>query len=431
MTKRAARYIRQSKTDDDGVDRQDERTAALVTARGWVDVGTYVDNEVSASKARGAGTAWARMLADADAGLIDVVVAVDLDRLLRTTRDLNVLIDHGLAAVTLDGEIDLATADGEFRASMLASIARFEVRRKGERQSRANVTRATNGGVPKGVRLTGYTTDGELVESEAERIRGWFAGFLAGETLRTMARNSGVNPTSIRTALTNPRYAGRRVYKGEVVGAGKWVPIVSGDEFDVVNRRLADPRRVTNRTGSTARSALGTSLFRCGDCGETQTVRTAGGGGRRYMCPRCKMSRTMDRVDDLVLRTLHARLIQADSLDTLTPRLDGTALHVEAEALRERRAGIASLIGDGLMSAIDARPQLEKLREQIDAVERKLDAATTPAIRLTPEELNDNLAGLSLDRRRALIASLLTVTLLRQPVGRRGFDPQSVLIDWV
>ena len=67
---------------------------ALVQARGWVDAGTYVDSDVSASKDRGEGTGWHRLLADARAGKIDAVVAVDLDRLLRSTRDLNTLIDH-------------------------------------------------------------------------------------------------------------------------------------------------------------------------------------------------------------------------------------------------------------------------------------------------------------------------------------------------
>lgn len=149
MTKRAALYLRQSKSDDEGIERQTERTAALATARGWHVADTFVDNDVSASKTRGKDTAWGRMLAASDE--LDVVIGVDLDRVVRSTRDLNTLIDHGLALVTLDGEIDLTTADGEFRASMLASIARFEVRRKGERQTRANSQRAAKGGVPKGV----------------------------------------------------------------------------------------------------------------------------------------------------------------------------------------------------------------------------------------------------------------------------------------
>lgn len=132
----AALYLRQSKGDDEGIDRQRERTTALASARGWDVAEIYVDNDVSESKSRSTANAWGRMLQAADR--IDVVVAVDLDRIARSTRDLNTLIDHGLALVTVDGEIDLSTADGEFRATMLASIARFEVRRKGERQRRAS-----------------------------------------------------------------------------------------------------------------------------------------------------------------------------------------------------------------------------------------------------------------------------------------------------
>lgn len=112
------------------------------------------------------------MLAASDQ--LDVVIGVDLDRVVRSTRDLNTLIDHGLALVTLDGEIDLTTADGEFRASMLAAIARFEVRRNGERQTRPTrsaLRAAKDGGVPKGVRLKGYTTDGRIVPQEATTVR--------------------------------------------------------------------------------------------------------------------------------------------------------------------------------------------------------------------------------------------------------------------
>ena len=35
---------------------------------------------------------------------------------------------------------------------------------------------------------------------------------------------------------------------GEIVGEGEWEPIVSGELFDSVGRRLADPARKTNRT---------------------------------------------------------------------------------------------------------------------------------------------------------------------------------------
>lgn len=427
MPKRAALYLRQSKSDDEGIERQTERTTALATARGWAVSGTFIDDDVTASKPRGPHTAWGQMLAASDE--LDVVIGVDLDRVVRSTRDLNTLIDHGLSLVTLDGEIDLTTADGEFRASMLAAIARFEVRRKGERQTRANAQRAAKGGVPKGVRLTGYTTDGDLLPGEAAVVRALFDGFATGLTLRTLSREHGLTPSTIRTILTNPRYAGRRVYKGEVVGAGTWEPIVSGELFDSVNRSLADPARKTNRTGSTARKHLGTSLFRCGECREHPTVRTAGSGGR-YSCPQCHLVRTMAPIDDVVLRLAEARLTQPDALAALTPDVDIDPLRAEHTTLTERKADLAGLVADGTMSRADVKEAVERLNLRLAEIDRLLDTAGSPVALLTEEEQRAGLAALNQDRQRALIDALMTVELLRAPRGRKGFDPDTVRVTW-
>lgn len=427
MTKRAALYLRQSKSDDEGIERQTERTSALATARGWTVAESFIDNDVSASKPRGPGTAWGQMLAAADG--LDVVIGVDLDRVVRSTRDLNTLIDHGLALVTLDGEIDLTTADGEFRASMLAAIARFEVRRKGERQTRANAQRAAKGGVPKGTRLTGYTTDGEVVHDEAVTVRALFEGFSTGLTLRTLSRDHDLTPSTVRTILMNPRYAGRRVYKGEVVGVGEWEAIVPGELFDSVARRLADPARKTNRTGSTARKHLGTSLFRCGECADHPTLRTAGSGGR-YACIKCHLVRTMAPVDDFVLRLAEARLTQPDALAALTPDVDTDPLRDEHATLTERKATLAGLVADGTMTRDDVREAVERLNVRLAEIDRVLDSAGSPVALLTEEEQRSGLAALNLDRQRALIDTLMTVDLLRAPRGRRGFDPDSVVVAW-
>ena len=449
MTKRAALYLRQSKSDQtgNGPERQLERTRQLADLRGWTVAGTYLDDGVSASKARGAGTAWDRMLKDAKAGMIDVVIGVDLDRLLRSTRDLNTLIDAKLQVVTIDGEIDLSTADGEFRATMLAGIAKFEVRRKGERQTRANAQRAAKGGVPKGARLKGYTTDGQIVHKEAETVRALFDGFSIGLTLRTLGRQHApvpyvaMPPSTVRTILTNPRYAGRRVYKGETVGKGGWEAIVPEDLFDNVAIRLADPARKSNRTGSTARTHLGTSLFRCGECAmalsvkagvptDGPTLRTAGSGGR-YWCPACGMVRTMAPVDDFVLRLAEARLAQPEALAALTPNVDTDPLREEHATLRERKATLANLVADGAMSKDDVKDAAKRLNARLVEIEHTLQAADSPVVLLT-EFLNlmEGLHAMNLDQQRALINTLMTVHLLRAPRGRKGFDPATVLISW-
>ena len=66
--RRAALYVRQSKEDRNGIERQLPRVTGLANLRGWTIVDVYQDDDVTASKSRAVGTDWARMLADAAAG---------------------------------------------------------------------------------------------------------------------------------------------------------------------------------------------------------------------------------------------------------------------------------------------------------------------------------------------------------------------------
>jgi site-specific DNA recombinase len=203
-TRRVALYARQSKADPDGIDRQLPRLRKEAEERGWAIVGEYVDDGLSASKSRGPSSSWHRMLLDAEAGKIDTVLAVDLDSLLRTLQDLLVLIEHKLMARTIDGEIDITTADGEFRATILAAIARFEVRRKGERQSRAQAQRAAQGRAPKGQRPLGYAVNGDVVPEEAEAVRKIYQAFAVedGPSIASIAKGlSGVSGPAVPKSL--------------------------------------------------------------------------------------------------------------------------------------------------------------------------------------------------------------------------------------
>src|SRR5690625_8033770 len=92
--KKVAAYVRISMDATGerwGVETQRRKIAELCSARDWKIFDWYEDNDVSATKPRGPKSDWARMLVDAEAGLFELVVAVDIDRLLRSTRDMNTL----------------------------------------------------------------------------------------------------------------------------------------------------------------------------------------------------------------------------------------------------------------------------------------------------------------------------------------------------
>lgn len=275
--RRAAIYARQSLSLTEAIERQIALCKDLCRLRGWDVVEIYEDNDVSASKRRGKGTAWARMLEDIPKGSFDVVVAVDLDRLLRRVADLTLLTDSGIRVLTVNGEIDLTTADGEFRATMLASIAQFETRRKAERQLRANAARSAAGKPVPTRRRYGYDTDGCTPrEPEATEVKRLFDEFRKGASIRSLAvdmRTRKVDPgggkgwpvNRIRGILGNPFYGGQVYHKGTITDSDQVVPIVPKNLAIEVRAILADPSRKTS-PGSAIRHEL-TNILHCGVCG--------------------------------------------------------------------------------------------------------------------------------------------------------------------
>src|SRR6185312_635228 len=119
------------------------------------------------------------------------------------------------------------------------------------------------------------------------------------------------------------------------------------------------------------------SLFRCGECGDHPTVRTAGSGGR-YWCQVCSMVRTMAPVDDFVLRLAEARLTQPDALTALTPDVDTDPLRNEHATLAERKADLAGLVADGTLSRADVKEAGDRLNARLEEIDRLLQAADSP-----------------------------------------------------
>lgn len=322
---RAAIYARQSLSLADGIERQVERCRKLCQDRGWDVVRVYEDNEVSASKARAKGTAWATMLEDISRGGFDVVVAVDVDRLLRQVVDLTLLTETGIRVLTVDGEIDLTTADGQFRATMLASIAQFETRRKSERQLRANEARSAAGRPVPTRRRYGYETDGCTPrEQEAKEVRRLFQEFREGASLRSLAldmRDREVSPgggrgwplNRVRWILNSPFYGGQTLHLGQVSDSPYIVPIVSKEAALEVRAILADPSRRTS-PGNTVRHEL-SGLIKCGVCDAHLSFMNS------YLCSKATnhVSIRKDKIEPLVMWRVHQWITDMDVPESPKP----------------------------------------------------------------------------------------------------------------
>lgn len=455
---RAAVYLRQSQDRADdrlGIDRQREDCLRLASERGWTVVHELADNDTSASSRKRPG--YAALLRLIDTRAVDVIIVWHIDRLLRRLADLEDVIDRCQAAsvrlATVSGDLDLSTDAGRLVGRILASVARGEVERKSSRQQRAQAQAAQQGRRVGGRRPFGYDQDGMTVRSaEAAAVRDGYAAVLAGVSLAAVARDwnaRGLSPgqrtrdgrpstwrhDNVRHVLLNPRYAGLRAYREEVVGPAVWPALVDEDTFRAVEADLTDEHR--KRGGVHGGTGLLTTLALCGVCGATVHLGRSNRGQRIYRCRASygHVSRQADVVEEYVAKLAVARLSRPDAYELLraTERPDSAELRDQAQALRRRLEALAVDFADGDLTAAQLRAATDRIRTRLADVERQMaDAGRVDVLGplIAGRDVVKVWEALDTDRRRVIIDTLMTVTLMPPGRGARTFDPETVRVKW-
>jgi site-specific DNA recombinase len=448
----AAIYCRQSRDPDTtraAVTRQEEACRQLAEHLGWTVGTVYTDNDLSAysGKPRPGYTA---LLAAVEAGTVEALLLYATDRLYRRVTDLESFLKVAEprrlpVATVAAGQLDLGTDQGRMVARILAATAQGEVERKSDRQRRANDQRAATGIPHWSNRPYGYrrTADGvEVVDEEAAVIREAAERLLAGEqtgavardlTARGLRSSKGAewSVTTLRRVVTAPRNAGLRTHRGAVVHDAAWPAILDADIharlvalFAEPGRRLAPDNRVRH---------LLSGIVRCGRCATRMLSYRSAYKVQGYRCPKCYLMRKAQPVEDLVVRTVLARLALPDVRDLLAVDDAGpAALAADLDQVRRRQAELGELFAAGTLSAAALRKADADLRRaEQDLVTRlggvavaspvaALTAAMDPAARW--EEL-------PLLARRQVIETLIDVTIMPTRPGL-AFDPKLVRITW-
>lgn len=446
---RAALYLRIS-LDATGerlaIDRQRDLCREIVERRGWQLVGEFVDNSISASDARKVRPGYDALVKSYAAGQFDALVCYDMDRLTRQPRQmedwLDAAVDHGLALVTANGEADLTTDAGRTFVRVRMAFARGEVERKAARQRDAAFQRAQNGRPPLGVRLTGYTPKGEIVAGEARIVRRIFSMFYEGDSLKGIARTltmEGVqtrhgkpwNPSSIRDILTNVRYSGRVIYNRQVLDGvrGDWEPLVTDEVFDVIQARLSDPQRKTSRVG-TDRRHLGSSLYRCDECGEP----VSGWSGGRYRCKDAHINRARGPVDQFVIDVIAERLGRDDIASLLAPTESAIApLLDEVTRLRARLETVNAEYDADIIDGVRWKAKSNRIKAELTEAERTLSSTRSGSALGAVLDSPDPAAAFRdapLMSQRSVVDTLCEVRLRKGTRGSKTFRPETVVVEW-
>jgi len=301
MTTAIYARISDDRRDGVGVENQLRTCREWCVAEGWAPVTEYVDNDASASVyAKKPRKAFQALLRHVEAGEVERVVCFATDRLYRQPRELEVLIplaERVEVRSKVGGVIDLTTAGGCLNARIQGALAANESQLRSERVRLSQQGARERGEPHGGARPFGWLAlEGKPSWDprrhdpvEARLIRQAVDDVLAGATISDIARRwtassvkqpkagaLGWHPTTIRSLLTSPRNAGLVTYKGDVLRAGTWAPIIDRPTWERVCAELE--QRASHYSTARRRRKLLSGVLVCGLCGK---LLMHGGNGTR------------------------------------------------------------------------------------------------------------------------------------------------------
>jgi DNA invertase Pin-like site-specific DNA recombinase len=437
-----------------GVERQEQLCRKLAGERGWPVAEVYVDNDRSAYRGK-ARPAYTRMLGDIEAGVRDAVLCVDLDRLTRRPAELESFMEIadslGIALANVSGDTDLSSSDGRFKARIMGAVARQESEKKAERVAR-EAEQAARRGEPRGSRRPfGYEADRITIrEEEAALIKDAAERVLRGETVPAIARDwnarglpspqgaaHGWSATTVMGILRNPRIAGLRTYRGEIVADGAWPEIVDRKTFE----RLQGEIRRTVRPGRAPKRLL-TAIARCGRCGAPLWNSNRTDNGRRvsrYCCikrpgaPGCGATTVVaDRLDELIVEAVLHRLGTKTVARALTRKPKQARVDVDVARIERDLEDLAADFGAGNISRREWLAARKPLEERLARARKVVDAESGTAA-LTPfrgRDVRQAWEELDIDRRRAVLGALIDRVVVNPAIVPGKFSRDRVDVVW-
>lgn len=321
--KRVAAYARVSKETD----RLENSLAAQVSYYSsyiqrnpeWEYAGVYIDRFITGTLMKDRD-GFNNLIADCDAGKIDIVLVKSVSRFARKTLDLLNTVRHlkdiGVAVYFEKEGINTISSDGEFLLTVLASFAQEEVRNLSDNIKWTFKKRFEEGIPHHHFKILGYDwDDDELVinRNEAEIVKQIYSEYLSGSSIAEIERSLQHRFTYnvIRFVLLNETYTGtlimqryyvsdpitkkRRTNHGEIakiVVDENHGAIIDRDTFD----RVQSEFKRREELGAFANKAINTSCLtekiKCGCCGGNYIRDVRKKGGQPYREWRCGTHKT-------------------------------------------------------------------------------------------------------------------------------------------
>ena len=262
----------------------------------WIYVGVYADSGISGTDTR-RRTEFQRLVADCDAGKIDIILTKSISRFARNVVDLLETVRHlkeiGVEVRFEKENINSLSSDGELLLTILAGFSEEESKTISDNIKWA-IQKKFSQGKQWHTASLGYRWNGEtfiVQEDEAEAVRVIFDNFLNGETLGTTSRwlkerGYPCTKTFIRYALQNPVYTGdvilqryftenhrtHKVLKNEgqlprYVVTDNHEAIISKETFEAVQKKIQESYEFNPAAHRIIKPSPFSAKLICGRCG--------------------------------------------------------------------------------------------------------------------------------------------------------------------
>ena len=397
---------------------------------GWDLVEVYYDEGITGTSVK-KRDAFNRMIADCEAGKIELVITKEVSRFARNTVDTlcftRKLTALGIRVIFMNDGIDTSDKDGELRLTIMASIAQEESRKISERVKWGIRRKMEEGWVYGHAEMLGYRThDGklEIVPEEAEIVRRIFHSYVyEGKGCHTIAnelnaaglftvkgkmwREDGVN-----RILKNDKYVGdltqwkhystdfltKRILQNNgdnpdmplVKVPNHHEPIISREVWDLAQKQVYERGRLAKEGRKFSQHYWFSSKMVCGKCGYTYNVSgTTSKPKRSIHCVNRAKYGTNHRID------ANGAEVGCDN-KAINELVLETCMKYLLEHIQTMRGDITENLLDNISEMQSLQPTFdpEPLKAEIDALNKKKRKAIDLMLDelITKEELKQQTA---------------------------------------
>ena len=377
---------------------QKERLEAYCKFNGYKIVEYYTDAGISA-KTGNFRPEYDRMLEDGKQGKINMIIALKLDRITRSTRDWETLMDYlekyNINIAFVNDDINTTTANGKMVSRIMMSVSQNEIERTSERTIIGLEGAIKQGHIPARAPL-GYKhiykklVPDPLTKDIVIRIYNLYFEGLTYNTIAKLFNKEKVldktnwKDTSILKIITNV------IYKGDYIqGKTTRNPRYFSDVVEpIVSRELWDSCQVQKKKNQRNYMRSQTYIFlqklKCPKCGRI----LAGGASHKikadkwyyyYRCEKCRGNIREHEIEDSI-KELLSDIFEYDSvvneffLPVLQNKVHNPKEEFEKELtnLNNKKARIRKAYIDELFTEEEYKEETNTIENKIKDIQKKI-----------------------------------------------------------